>query len=293
MCPWATPCPLGHYRPRVAIHVSPLAHDGMSIGDKWAPFGMGEMNKESSFKLLDAYFDAGGEVKQKNLYMGNNIKAMKLGLEESLKCLRTTYMIESIMDGLPHLHLVAAGFIIKANEYAKANGKTLFENIIQRLIGMTLTLWNVLATGRIRTDAEEERRKSSGELGRHALGPRRQRTTDEKRLCAALEVVANQVGVTVKHITAVAIAYTMAKASFMYPIIGGRKVEHLMANIEALDISLTPEHLAYIDGILPFGEGFQLISLQAEYGGPYPFLMSFYAAYDRQPLLPPVAPVSQ
>jgi diketogulonate reductase-like aldo/keto reductase len=42
----------------------------------------------------------------------------------------------------------------------------------------------------------------------------------------------------------------------MYPIIGGRKVEHLLANIEALDITLTPEQIAYIEGILPFDSGF-------------------------------------
>lgn len=32
----------------------------MSIGDKWGEYGMGEMDKESSFKLLDAYYDKGG-----------------------------------------------------------------------------------------------------------------------------------------------------------------------------------------------------------------------------------------
>lgn len=32
----------------------------MSIGDKWGQFGMGEMDKESSFTLLDAFVDAGG-----------------------------------------------------------------------------------------------------------------------------------------------------------------------------------------------------------------------------------------
>ena len=31
----------------------------MSIGDKWHEFGLGAMDKESSFKLLDAYFDLG------------------------------------------------------------------------------------------------------------------------------------------------------------------------------------------------------------------------------------------
>jgi hypothetical protein len=32
----------------------------MSIGDQWDKLGMGSMDKELSFKLLDAYFDAGG-----------------------------------------------------------------------------------------------------------------------------------------------------------------------------------------------------------------------------------------
>jgi len=32
----------------------------MSIGDRWAGDGLGSMDKESSFKLLDAYYDNGG-----------------------------------------------------------------------------------------------------------------------------------------------------------------------------------------------------------------------------------------
>ena len=32
----------------------------MSIGEKWGPLGMGEMTKEQSFKLLDAFYAAGG-----------------------------------------------------------------------------------------------------------------------------------------------------------------------------------------------------------------------------------------
>ena len=57
------PTKLGHHRqlcPLAGIHASPLALGAMSIGDKWAKLGMGAMDKESSFKLLDAYFDAGG-----------------------------------------------------------------------------------------------------------------------------------------------------------------------------------------------------------------------------------------
>lgn len=54
---------LGRHRQlcsRAGIHVSPIQLGGMSIGDKWAEFGMGSMDKESSFKLLDAFYDAGG-----------------------------------------------------------------------------------------------------------------------------------------------------------------------------------------------------------------------------------------
>jgi aryl-alcohol dehydrogenase-like predicted oxidoreductase len=54
---------LGHYRalaPLAGVHVSPIQLGAMSIGDKWEALGMGSMNKDSSFKLLDAYFEAGG-----------------------------------------------------------------------------------------------------------------------------------------------------------------------------------------------------------------------------------------
>ena len=56
------PTKLGRYRtlsPRAGVRVSPLQLGAMSIGDKWHKFGMGSMDKQASFKLLDAYFDAG------------------------------------------------------------------------------------------------------------------------------------------------------------------------------------------------------------------------------------------
>ncbi|KAI5114970.1 hypothetical protein M0805_009914, partial [Coniferiporia weirii] len=55
--------PLGRYRvlsPLAGVRVSPLQLGAMSIGDKWGKYGMGEMDKESSLKLLDAFYDAGG-----------------------------------------------------------------------------------------------------------------------------------------------------------------------------------------------------------------------------------------
>jgi hypothetical protein len=56
------PTKLGRYRtlsPLAGVRVSPLQLGAMSIGDKWQELGMGSMDKSSSFKLLDAYFDAG------------------------------------------------------------------------------------------------------------------------------------------------------------------------------------------------------------------------------------------
>lgn len=48
----------------------------------------------------------------------------------------------------------------------------------------------------------------------------------------------------------------MQKAPYVFPIVGGRKIEHLHANIEALDIALSDEQIAYLESILPFNKGF-------------------------------------
>jgi aryl-alcohol dehydrogenase-like predicted oxidoreductase len=57
------PTALGRYRvlsPKAGVHVSPLQLGAMSIGDKWHDIGFAYMDKEQSFKLLDAFFEAGG-----------------------------------------------------------------------------------------------------------------------------------------------------------------------------------------------------------------------------------------
>jgi aryl-alcohol dehydrogenase-like predicted oxidoreductase len=56
------PTKLGRYRvlsPNAGVHVSPLQLGAMNIGDKWNE-AMGSMDKDSSWRLLDAYFEAGG-----------------------------------------------------------------------------------------------------------------------------------------------------------------------------------------------------------------------------------------
>ena len=54
---------LGRYRqlsPLAGVRVSPICLGAMSIGDRWAELGMGAMDKETSFKLLDEFYAAGG-----------------------------------------------------------------------------------------------------------------------------------------------------------------------------------------------------------------------------------------
>ena len=50
----------------------------------------------------------------------------------------------------------------------------------------------------------------------------------------------------------------MQKYPYVFPLIGGRKVEQLYANLEALDITLTPEHFKTLEGILPFDKGYPM-----------------------------------
>ena len=54
----------------------------------------------------------------------------------------------------------------------------------------------------------------------------------------------------------VAIAYVLQKTTYVFPVIGGRRPEQLYANIEALEITLTKEHIQQIENIVPFDHGF-------------------------------------
>ena len=104
-----------------------------------------------------------------------------------------------------------------------------------------------------------------------------ERTEDERKVSKALESVAKQVGAQsiqagqslrspaqlsahlflfFPTLIIVAIAYVMQKTPYVFPIIGCRKIEQLQANIEALDVSLSPEQMKYLESILPFEPGF-------------------------------------
>ncbi|KAL5480807.1 AAD14_8 [Sanghuangporus weigelae] len=268
-------------------------------------------------------------IKNKVSYVGNNGKNLKLSVEASLKKLRTSYIdilyvhwwdwntsIKEVMDNLHHL--VAQGKVLylgisdspawvvsAANQYAMDHGKTPFViyqgawNVMERSfereiipmarsVGLALTPWNVLAGGRLRTDAEEEKRLASGEKGRTIFQAEWRRNENERKMTAALEKVAKEVGT--EHVTAVAIAYLMQKTPYVFPIIGGRKVEQLMANIDALKISLSDEHIKYIESILPFDLGFPLNFIGDGTPERSTILYEHAAHWDRWPLKQPIRP---
>jgi aryl-alcohol dehydrogenase-like predicted oxidoreductase len=60
--------------------------------------------------------------------------------------------------------------------------------------GLALAPWGVLAGGKIRTNAEEARRKASGEKGRTIFDSNWERTPAERKVCDTLEEIAKEVG---------------------------------------------------------------------------------------------------
>ncbi|KAK0432462.1 NADP-dependent oxidoreductase domain-containing protein [Armillaria borealis] len=376
--PPVPPTKLGYYRllsPLAGVRVSPIQLGAMSVGDKWHKLGFGSMDKESSFRLLDAYFDMGGNfidtansyqdetseefigewvekrgirdqvviatkytmnfkrgndsIQQKVNYTGNGNKALHISVKSSLKKLRTDYIdilyvhwwdyetsIEEVMNSLHNLVVegkvlylgisdTPAWVVSRANMYAQAHGKTPFaiyqghwslldrsfeREIIPmaRTLGLALAPWDVLGGGKFRTDAEEEERKQSGEKGRNiaGMGTGWERNENEKKISRALEKVAGEVGA--KNIRSVALAYVLQKTPYVFPLIGGRKVEHLVSNLEALDITLSKEQIEYLESILPFEPGFPNAMIGD--GSSYNIFLAATAHMSKQPRVEPIRP---
>lgn len=112
---------------------------------------------------------------------------------------------------------------------------------------MALAPWGALGGGNFTTKAKQ----SSGEKGRDFFP----QTDAQRAVSEHLATIAERKGTL---ITSVALAYVRHKAPFVFPIVGGRKVEHLKGNIEALGLELSDEEIDEIDGAVPFDVGFPL-----------------------------------
>ncbi|OJJ82379.1 aldo/keto reductase [Aspergillus glaucus CBS 516.65] len=227
-------------------------------------------------------------------HCGNHRRSLHMSVRDSLKKLGTDWIdvlylhwwdhttsIEEIMDSL-HI-LVEQGKVLylgisdspawvvsAANTYARAHGKTPFSiyqgrwNVLlrdfereiipmARYFGMALAPWDVLGSGKFQSKKAIEERKKKGEGLRTMLGSGEQ-TEEEVRMSEALAKVAEEHGI--ESVTAIALAYVMAKTPNVFPLVGGRKIEHLHDNIQALKIKLTPQQVEYLESVRPLDPGF-------------------------------------
>jgi len=234
--------------------------------------------------------------RQRINFAGNSSKSLHVSLEASLKKLQTDYIdllyvhwwdfttsIPELMQSLDAvvksgkvLYLgisdTPAWVVSKANQYARDHGLRQFsvyqgrwsaaERDFEREIipmareeGMALAPWGALGSGNFTT----EEKRANNEQGRN-LGP-----ADEKHIAVSkkLEALAQ---IKSTQITSVALAYVRHKYPFVYPIVGGRKIEHLKGNIEALALELSDEEVRDIDAAVPFDVGFPMNFL-FEFGG--------------------------
>ena len=111
--------------------------------------------------------------------------------------------------------------------------------------GMGIAPWGALGGGTFKT---EEQRKSSE-------GRKTQTTENQIKVSKVLEKLATEKNTA---ITSIALAYVMHKTPYVFPIVGGRKIDHLKGNIEALNVELSSEDIAEIEGAVPFDIGFPL-----------------------------------
>ncbi|KAI9009904.1 norsolorinic acid reductase/dehydrogenase [Gaertneriomyces semiglobifer] len=331
---------LGYHRilaPVAGVRVSPLCLGSMNFGNAWKEF-MGECNKETSFSILDHFFENGGNFidtasnyqneesekwlgewmetrknrdqivlatkfttcypavegpeKIRTNFQGNHAKSLRVSLEASLKKLRTDYIdilyvhwwdfSTSIPEVMQSLHkMVMAGKVLylgisdtpawivaKANEYARNHalsqfviyqgkwnaGLRDFERDILPMCeseGMAIAPWGALGGGNFKS---REQREAAAHEGRH-LGDASQK---DILISEKLEEIAKKKGTL---ITSVALAYIMHKYPWVYPIVGGRKVDHLRGNIEALTLELTEQEIDDIESAVPFDAGFPLAFL--------------------------------
>ncbi|EAW17164.1 norsolorinic acid reductase [Aspergillus fischeri NRRL 181] len=221
-------------------------------------------------------------------FVGNSMKSMHLSVNASLKKLQTDYIdvlylhwwdlttgVEEVMHGLnvlinarKVLYLgisdTPAWVVVKANDYARANGLRPFSvyqgswnaslrDMEREIIpmcrdqGMAIAPWASVGQGKFKS---ADARKAAAHAG---SGRAAEPSEREIRVSEVLEAVADRKNTTLH---AVSLAYILHKAPYVYPIVGQRKVEHLVANIQALSIALSKEDMDEIDTAVPFDAGF-------------------------------------
>ncbi|KAI9281010.1 NADP-dependent oxidoreductase domain-containing protein [Umbelopsis sp. AD052] len=172
-------------------------------------------------------------------YGGNDLKSMRVSLEESLKNLQTTYI------DLFYLHWWDYTLMHSLNDLVAA-GKEIIP--MCRAEGMGLVSSTALGSGRFYTEEGYKEREisNSGHRGRP-------QTEREKAVSKALQNVANAHGTI---LTSVALAYVRQKAPYVIPVVAGSTLDPLKDNIAALSLYMTKDEIRKIENAYKFDPGY-------------------------------------
>jgi aryl-alcohol dehydrogenase-like predicted oxidoreductase len=168
-----------------------------------------------------------------------------------------------------------AWIVAKANQYARDHGLRQFSvyqgewNAAQRDIerdvlpmtideGMGIAPWGPVGAGRFKTEAQ--RAKQAAENQGRGL---QEQPESVKAIVKALDGIAKKKGTI---LTSVALAYILQKTPYCFPLVGGRNIDHLKGNIEALSLELSEEDVEEIEnaGSFEFGWPHSMIGRAAD-----------------------------
>jgi len=269
--------------------------------EKWLGEWMTARDNRDQMVIATKYTSAwksyhGDKLIQSN-FAGNNMKSLRVSVEDSLKKLQTEYIdllyvhwwdyttsVSELMQGLNDL--VTSGKVLylgisdtpawivsKANEYARCHG--------MRQFSVYQGLWNASVRDMEREIVPMCRQEGMaiapwGPLGqgrfqteavfaeREKNNPGRQSkevTELDKKVSKVLEKIATSKNTSIH---SVALVYILYKAPYVFPIVGGRTVGHLKGNVEALKLELSNEDIKEIDNAYGF-----------QFGFPHGFLFAF------------------
>ncbi|KAH9849839.1 norsolorinic acid reductase [Lenzites betulinus] len=255
------------------IDTANVYHDGQSerIIGAWAAARGNRDQLVIATKYTMCHQHHREDIKIKVNYQGNHRKSLHLSVKDSLANLQTDYIdvlyvhwwdyttsipeVMQALDALVKSNKVLylgisdspAWLVVKANEYARAHGMAQFavyqglwsigkRDMEQEIVpmcraeGMGIVPWGVVGEGKYKTEAEMKERS--------AVRWGAPQTEEQKKISAALEKIANEVGGGAT-LASVAIAWALAKAPYVFPIIGGRNPKYIADAIKMQELEAT------------------------------------------------------
>ncbi|KAG5220485.1 GCD complex [Salix suchowensis] len=249
------------------------------VGLGWHGF----MTKEQSFKLLNAYFDAGYTAFYKRAdpnvtigvnYLGNNVKSMSVSLDDSLKKLRTTYIdifyvhwwdydtsIPELMNGLHNLVTQEREHPIP--QHGSSPKQTNMLVIMERHHSRSTKVHGMSWTEALSATSSPWLETKALHWLLERLGGGKLRTDEEEKR-----------------------SWNLEKRDEPSQALSGCEMRPKLRKPRALDITLSKEQIAYLESIVPVDPGFPnfLIGDGTTYGP----MFSSAAYVEQRPLREPV-----